>query len=132
MRTTRQTRQKAVLLDEMGKLERLFTPDELHAKVQSRLPRLGIATVYRFLHQSAKEGVIHRYRHGRKWVYSMRAKSVAHFICERCGQMRHLDLADFDLGGVLKREDRLLACHFQLDVFGVCERCSKKDRRDGY
>ncbi|MFH1095056.1 MAG: transcriptional repressor [Candidatus Micrarchaeota archaeon] len=129
MRTTRKTRQKSLMLEEMGKLERLFTPDELYGCVRARLPGVGIATVYRFLKRCAKDGQAHRYRHGRAWVYSVHAKSDAHFICERCGKMRHLDLAGFDLGGVMKKERGVSACHFQLDVFGVCEKCRQETRR---
>ena len=128
MRTTRKTRQKAVLHAEMGQLERLFTPEELHARVRSRLPGVGIATVYRFLKQEAGEGRVHRYRHGRKRVYSAHAKSDAHFICERCGRQKHLDLAAFDFGGAMKAEPGARACHFQLDVFGACEKCAGKMR----
>ncbi|MBI4173488.1 MAG: transcriptional repressor, partial [Candidatus Aenigmarchaeota archaeon] len=81
-RSSRQTRQKKVLEREMQAMDSFFTAEDLHHKVRRRDPRIGIATVYRFLKSDRN---IHPYVCDRKTLYSSSSNSHCHFVCKGCG-----------------------------------------------
>ena len=127
MGKTRNTRQKELIAGEIATREVLFTAEELHLQIQRKHPKIGLATIYRSLHELSASGSIHRFRHGRTVVYSSRTNSDAHFTCERCGQTVHIDVSSLDLSKAISAKSGRSICHFQLDVFGICESCRKKE-----
>ena len=82
-----------------------------------------MATVYRFLKKLSKEGKIHKYLCNRKTIYSSNIKSHCHFICETCGDVKHINLKKLDF---LNKEVKGNICHFQIDISGICEQCKTK------
>ena len=126
MGKTRNTRQKELITKEISAFDILFTAEDIHRRVRQKHPKIGLATIYRSLHELSVSGSIHRFRHGRTVVYSSQTNSDAHFTCERCGQVVHIDVSSLDLSKAISAKSGQSICHFQLDVFGVCERCMKK------
>ena len=65
---------------------------------------------------------IHSYICNRRTVYSIGDNSHCHFTCEKCGKVEHIQINSLDF---IKNKINGSICHFQIDVFGTCESCSK-------
>ncbi|MBI2667124.1 transcriptional repressor [Candidatus Woesearchaeota archaeon] len=117
----RQTKQKQILTDALKKLDLFFDAFELHQRVAKS--RIGIATVYRFLKQLEEKEEIHAFLCNDQKIYSLNKKNHAHFTCEICGKIEHLNIKKVDFLRVSGK-----ACHFQLDVKGKCNGCFKKEK----
>ncbi len=120
---SRKTNQKKLIEEEINYLSSFFDAEKLYKKVSKKDKNIGIATVYRFLKNLLKEGKIHSYVCNRKTIYSSNIKSHCHFICEDCGNIKHIDLKKLDF---LQKEVKGDICHFQLDITGKCEKCQTK------
>ncbi len=117
----RGTRQKEIISEEIQKLSKSFTAEELHKKLSNK--GIGIATVYRFLKSTRRSGKLHAYTCERRTIYSREKMSHSHFICEKCGKTTHLEVDKIDF---LKRKIYGEICHFQIEVTGICKKCLEK------
>ena len=118
----RQTKQKELLNEEVKKFNSFFTAEELLTKTNKRDSKLGIATVYRFLSDLLTKRQIHSYVCNRKTIYSTQNNSHCHFTCEKCGKVEHIHVNSLDF---IKNNINGSICHFQIDVTGLCNQCSK-------
>ena len=118
----RLTKQKKLLMEQINKADHFFTAEELYFEIKKKV---GIAAIYRFLNNLEKSKEIHSYSCNNKKIYSLDKLNHAHFICDNCGSIKHLNLnkADF-LQELVKGK----VCHFQLDITGICENCLKKNK----
>jgi Fe2+ or Zn2+ uptake regulation protein len=119
----RQTKQKEIINEELKKFNSFFTAEELFIKANKKDSNFGIATVYRFLKDLSDKRQIHSYVCNRKTVYSTQDKSHCHFICENCGNVEHIQVSSLDF---IKNKINGSICHFQIDITGLCDKCSKK------
>ncbi len=113
------TKQKKLLKEIVTKLDNFFDAEEVYKRVEKE--GVGIATVYRFLKQLEEKEEIHAFICDERKIYSLSQKNHAHFSCEECGKVEHLNLKKVDF---LKVSGK--ACHFQLDVKGKCKDCLEK------
>ena len=120
---SRETRQKKIIEEEVEKEKSFFTSDSLFSKIKAKDKNIGIATVYRFLKDLRAKGKIHTYLCDKKILYSKGEPNHCHFICEKCNKSRHIKLSRLDF---IKKEIKEDICHFQLDVYGICESCKEK------
>jgi len=118
----RQTKQKELLDREVKKIKSFFTAEELLIKIKKKDSNLGIATVYRFLNDLVNKRQIHSYVCNRKTVYSIDKNSHCHFICQKCGKVEHIQVNSLDF---IKNKINGSICHFQIDINGLCDKCSK-------
>ena len=123
-RLNRQTRQKEILLKELEKFNSFFTCTDIHNKAKKVNPRIGIATIYRFLKDLREKKELHSYLCDRKTIYSKEENNHCHFICQQCGETKHFEVSNLDF---LKNKLKGNICHFQVDVYGVCDKCFKKE-----
>lgn len=110
---------------EVSKFEGFFTAEDLFDKVKQHDKKIGIATIYRFLKDLRGKGGLHSYLCDRKTVYSRGKNNHCHFICQKCGKIKHLDVKSIDF---LKIKEQV--CHFQIDVHGICKECLVKSNRE--
>ena len=122
MRKSRNTRQKELLNKEIKNLNAFFTAEELFQRIVKKDPKIGIATVYRFLKDLINKRKLHFYTCNRKTIYSCNKESHCHFICEECGKVEHIEIKSIDF---IKSKISGEVCHFQIDVFVICEQCRK-------
>lgn len=120
---TRVTTQKSLLELEVMELTSFFTAEELYQKVCKTFPQLGIATIYRYLKSAVEKGEVHSYQCERRTIYSTNSKNHCHFLCEKCGEKKHITLKNI---GALQEGIKGKMCHFQIDVTGICEGCLRK------
>jgi len=120
---SRETKQKAILKDEIEKQPSYFTCQELFNRIKSKHPEIGIATIYRFLKELRREGKVHSYSCNRNILYSLSNSDHCHFTCENCGKTEHISLEDIS---PIKNKVKGEICHIQIDIHGLCEKCKKK------
>ncbi|MBI2103148.1 transcriptional repressor [Candidatus Woesearchaeota archaeon] len=118
---SRTTKQKQLVEREIASFHSFFHAEELYQRVSQKNPKIGIATIYRFLNNLAKNGEIHSFLCNRKTLYSNSKKNHCHFICERCGDIKHISLTKVDF---LYQQIKEEICHVQIDVTGICKKCS--------
>ena len=114
----RLTKQKRILYEEMQKFDSFFNAEELHHKVAKK--ELALATIYRFLNTAEDTGEIHAFLCNNRKIYSLSTKNHIHFTCEKCNETKHVKIKNVDF---LKENLPGKACHFQVDIKGVCEKC---------
>ncbi|HLC96277.1 MAG TPA: transcriptional repressor [Candidatus Nanoarchaeia archaeon] len=119
-KTSRQTKQKNILQEQIKSFESFFTAEDLHRKAKKQDPKVGIATIYRYLKDLTLKHQLHSYTCDRKSIYSRSERSHCHFVCQKCRLASHIDIHSIDF---LKSKIKGTICHFQIDVEGVCERC---------
>ncbi|MDD9952995.1 MAG: transcriptional repressor [Candidatus Woesearchaeota archaeon] len=115
-RTSRNTKQKALLQQELESTTTFFTAEELHARVQDK--GIGLATVYRYLAACRKQGRLHPYSCGDRTIYSLQQQSHCHFTCEKTGKVMHFAVKNLDfLEGKIPGK----VTSFQIEVRGICQ-----------
>ncbi|MBS3116763.1 transcriptional repressor [Candidatus Woesearchaeota archaeon] len=119
----RLTKQKKQMYDQLYKITSFFDAQEFHHQILKSDLHLGIATVYRFLNDLENRGEIHSYLCENRKIYSQNKNNHIHFICERCGEKKHLPLKNVHFLKEITNEE---ICHFQIDVTGICSECKKR------
>ncbi|MBN2065750.1 MAG: transcriptional repressor [Candidatus Thermoplasmatota archaeon] len=121
---SRKTKQKTLIQSEMQKLSSFFTADELYEKIKKKDPKIGIATVYRLLKDARMKKEMHSYVCDRKMVYSREKNNHCHFICQKCKKTTHFNIEKIDF---LQAKINGEICHFQIDVYGICDTCLRQN-----
>ena len=119
----RLTKQKQMLDEEIASYSSFFNAEEVHQKVLRRNRKMGLATIYRYLNEQVNAGKLHSYTCNRRMLYSTSKKNHCHFHCERCGEIKHIQLQKLDF---LTQNIEGEVCHFQIDVKGICRKCVSK------
>jgi Fur family ferric uptake transcriptional regulator len=126
MAVTRRTRQKQLIEEEIRKFDTFFTAEEVYERVSRRDPKIGMATVYRYLNDADREDRPHSFFCDRRRVYSFNKDNHCHFECKVCKRVRHFDIDRIDF---LNKAVGTGICHFQIDVVGICEDCAAAAER---
>lgn len=124
---TRQTRQRAVILEELRKSRQHPTAEEVYACVRERLPRISLGTVYRNLDFLAERGLIRRLgNNGGSRRFDGDLTPHQHVLCLHCGKVGDimaeaapLPLDDLSASGFARITGA------QTVYEGICENCSK-------
>ena len=125
VKKSRKTKQKELIQSEISTFTSLFTADELFDKIKKKDDTIGIATVYRFLKDLRKKKELHSYICERKMIYSREKNNHCHFICQKCDQITHFNVEKIDF---LRSKINGDICHFQIDVYGICDKCLKNEK----
>lgn len=119
---SRNTRQKEMLEKKTSSIKGFFTAEELYSRMKDE--GIGIATIYRFLKEKAKNRQLHSYICDGRNIYSNSSSSHSHYTCQMCGERTHAEIKDM---GSIKKNIKGSICHFQIDVTGICEGCMNRD-----
>lgn len=120
----RKTKQKLLIKEEINRFNKFFTAEELLGRAKKTNKKISIATIYRFLKDLREKKELHSYLCGRKTIYSREENNHCHFICQKCGETKHFEINNIDF---LKNKLKGNICHFQVDVYGICDKCFKKE-----
>ena len=103
---------------------------EIYRRVHRKLPRIGLATVYRNLHSLVDEGKIRTLLLDAQGArFDPETSQHDHFVCERCGRVVDLFLRRarrVDLSS-LTRQGYVVTTH-DLTVHGICRVCAARRR----
>jgi Fur family transcriptional regulator, ferric uptake regulator len=120
----RETIQRTAIREAFCKADRPLSPREVHDIASKRVPRLGIATIYRVLRELIEEeyltavelpGEPPRYERAGK-------KHHHHFRCRRCGGVFEVHGCPGDLRSLTPRGFRLEG--HELLLVGLCGKCN--------
>jgi Fur family transcriptional regulator, peroxide stress response regulator len=103
---------------------------EVYESVRRARPRIGLATVYRILHQLTEQGLIKELEYGSECSrYDAHIRRHDHAICTGCGALLDIPL-DIQLPGeTLQAAARAagieLGTH-ELRIYGLCTSCQSR------
>lgn len=106
------------------------TAMEVYEAARRKRPRIGLATVYRVLHQLVEQGMVKEL--GRDEArYDANIERHDHAICTECGR-----LLDLSLDGWISREALLNAAQssgialdtHEIRIYGRCASCQERNR----
>ncbi len=126
MQSTRMTKQRALILDELRKTASHPTADEIYAVVRAKMPHISLGTVYRNLELLAEgKDVLKLEYAGFQKRFDGNTYPHAHVRCERCGRVA-------DVMGEIPAQslpDNVTAPGFKinsarLEFFGLCKDCA--------
>ncbi len=103
------------------------TAAQLHGGLVREFPALSLGTVYRNLELLVDAGAIDPVPlPGGAMRYDGNPEPHHHFLCERCGEIRDLELTvPEQLTSRLRRRYRLRARRVHIDFHGLCEHCGE-------
>ena len=124
----RNTVQRKIILEELQKVCTHPEASEIYKMVKKRLPKIGLATVYRNLDYLEKQGSIIKLKSkNTKSRYDGNIENHCHLFCTKCNQV--LDI--FDLKKISLNSKQLKKTGFKpsnkfLEIPGLCKKCQKK------
>jgi Fur family transcriptional regulator, ferric uptake regulator len=122
----RPTRGRVAVLDELSREADDATAQTIHRRLTARRRRIGLATVYRALHDLSTAGVIDALPHGgAETCYRLcGAGHHHHLVCSNCHRV--VELTDCRLGPWLGRAsaaEGFLVTDHTLEAVGLCASC---------
>ena len=96
----------------------------VYEQVRKKLPKVGIATVYRNLRLLVENGEIMEIETKDGVVrYDVNTAPHAHFVCDGCGRITDLDLPFTEYGKV--EDEGYLVKRGKIVLYGTCPACNK-------
>ncbi|OPY70609.1 MAG: Peroxide operon regulator [Syntrophorhabdaceae bacterium PtaU1.Bin034] len=125
------TSRRLAVLEAMMDESTFLSPDEIWKKVRTKLPNVGLPTVYRILEELVEGGMITRILHDDRQLYYYccpNRNHHHHFVCVSCRRVEDVEVC---LEEALEQEvsQRIKGTLFShiLQLQGLCERCRKKE-----
>ena len=125
---TKRSRQREKIYQVLTKTVAHPTAEWVHEQVRSQIPRISLGTVYRNLHILTAQGKIQELDFGQGLHrYDATVDQHYHFVCERCGVVRDLEVPpQQDLHDRVRDMVPGKITNHRLDFFGVCTDCLSK------
>jgi Fur family ferric uptake transcriptional regulator len=124
----RMTRQRTIILEELGKARTHPAADEIYSRVRQRLPRISLGTVYRNLDVLAKAGLIAKLEiAGGPRRYDVCIEDHCHIKCVNCGRIEDIFVSPgtgFEEGPSKRTGYRITGHH--VEFTGVCPKCENR------
>ena len=129
----RETSQRRVILEELGKMTTHPTANEVYEIVRKRLPRISLGTVYRNLELLSESGLIKKLEMaGTQKRFDGTIYNHYHIRCVKCGRIDDLKLPaieSIDDTAATVSDYRVL--WHRLEFAGLCPECSDQRSRKG-
>jgi len=122
--TTRMTKQRMIIMDELRKTRSHPTADEIYSRVRARLPRISLGTVYRNLDIFAAAGDILKLDSvGSTRRFDAFTDPHQHIRCIECGRVG--DVEPFQYPDVFRSlcVPEFTITSVRIDFDGVCDAC---------
>ena len=126
----RMTKQRRIILEELGNLRTHPTADELYEQVRRRLPRISLGTIYRNLELLSRRGVIRKLEFGGSQMrFDGDLRSHTHIRCMHCGRVDDLPAE----AGITECDREILqdtgytVKERRVEFLGVCAECGKAE-----
>lgn len=121
------TPQRLEIFRELAEASDHPSAEELHRRLQSRLPTISLDTVYRTLGSFARHGLIHKVETAEsQGRFEVRKTRHHHLICNRCKQIVDFQWKVFDAAEL---PDELAAWgrieNRNAVLYGICRKCQE-------
>lgn len=104
---------------------------EVYDTVRQSRPHIGLATIYRVLHQLSDQGMIRELgRDAERCRYDARTVRHDHAVCTRCGALIDLPVEIAMPDGALKAAARAIGMQprsYEIKIYGMCAACQEKE-----
>ena len=126
---SRSTRQRTAIAAAMDDLDTFLSAQDIHALLRERGAKVGLSTVYRNLQAMADRGELDAVRRSDGEVIYRKCVTDDHHhhvVCRRCGYSVEIENEDLErwTQRAARRHNFSDVTH-DLEIFGLCERCSK-------
>jgi Fur family ferric uptake transcriptional regulator len=122
------TKQRELILNQLCKMHSHPTAEELYLKLKTRMPNLGLCTVYRNLETFCEQGLISKIK-GKPVRYDGNQKKHNHIKCIDCGRVDDLYSIIAVNSLEIKKLGYKLLDH-RLEINGLCSKCYKKNFKE--
>ena len=120
----KKTQQRELILGQLCKTHTHPTAEELYSKIKTKLPKIGLCTVYRNLEAFCNQGTVIKIK-GTPVRYDANLKEHNHIKCIRCGRVDDI-FTKITLNSLeIKKLGYKLPNH-RLEINGICRKCQKK------
>ncbi len=119
----RLTKQKRLFNQVVETTSSFFDAYAIEEKLKVQKTPISLATIYRLLKLMEEEGLLHSFSCNERTIYSKNKNNHIHFTCEKCATITHIVGKNVDFLSDIKEGE---ICHFQIDIKGICKKCSKK------
>ena len=99
---------------------------EIHDLLKKQKEEVDLTSVYRNLELMKKSDMVNVVLFGEdKKRYELKDKKEHHhhFVCEKCGYIRDLEMKEENLMKIMKNNKGLLIKYHNLEFFGLCPDC---------
>ena len=130
----RLTPQRLMILSAIENSDEHISAEEIYAQVAAKYPHVNISTVYRTLELLKKLGMVYEINlgEGRIRYHAEESGHHHHLVCQECGAVIDIDEAMLSsLRDILIRDYGFQAELRHVGVFGICEKCRKKNSGSG-
>lgn len=121
------TKQRKIVYDIMRESDGHMTAEEVYKSAKVRMPKIGIATVYRNLNKLVDDGMLSKIDLGNDSItYDITTVLHAHLVCSRCGKITDIILNS----KVFQKEmdtKRFHATEYAMVIRGICGDCASND-----
>jgi Fe2+ or Zn2+ uptake regulation protein len=124
----RATSQRIVIAEELERLDRHLSAEEVHAAVADRIPNVSLPTVYATLEVLEECGLVRRIAAGRdRALFDAGDPSHHHMVCRRCGRVEDLTAPAKLSPALAAAADRgFMADGAEIVVRGLCSSCASR------
>jgi len=122
------THQRQVVYEAVVSAHGHHSPEQIYASVRRRIPSISLATVYNNLRLFVERGLLREVSpHASTLLVDGNLKPHHHLVCSRCKSVQDIEGEFIDF----KRLSPYVPDGFdltqpQVEVFGLCRRCSAK------
>ena len=130
----RASSQRDHVLDVFLKTERHLTMADLYGTVRKKYPKIGYATVYRAMKVICDAGMAREVDFGdgmARFEHKYGHEHHDHLVCLKCGRfIEAVEPRIEKLQEGLARKHRFTAMSHKLQIFGFCEQCNEKKKKE--
>jgi Fur family ferric uptake transcriptional regulator len=120
--TTRNTRQRRLLVELVESRQHAFTAEELWSETRASAAPVSLATVYRTLALLESEERVRRLDRGR--FIACEPGHHHHLVCVSCGAVQETELCAAPSVTEVRRRHGFVVQRHEADLYGVCENCA--------
>ncbi|MBN2189458.1 MAG: transcriptional repressor [Chitinispirillaceae bacterium] len=127
----RNSRQRQRILEVLRESQAHPTADWIYGRLKAEMPALSLGTVYRNLKVLTEQGKVNKLPFGSAVDrFDAQLSPHCHLVCERCGMVRDFTMPRFvDINRQAEKRSGFKISRHRIDFFGMCEKCSKADKK---
>jgi len=129
----RNTRQRALILEELRSCKSHPTASQLYGEVRKKLPHISLGTVYRNLETLCEQGEIKKIATcGTEARYDGFTEDHFHIRCERCGRLDDIpDICNKPVSDEITSLNGYRVLGYRMELTGICPDCLKEENEEG-